>query len=160
MSYKDMMLISPFEAEQLLPQICQSEKTQLLIYAPRRNRGFSSLDKLDLYSVPVSLHTPEVPPSLRIQLNLFSGQLYIGCYKEYLEICEFLGVSPVRCPEGWLVAADGFILKGESRSAFSRSPLTFLKILMSQIRKGSGKINKTHVGKILDGNQLCEVDFE
>lgn len=160
---KYMMVISPYEACKILPRIRSSEtKVTLHLYSPRQHEGFPPLDGLALYTVPRRSELLEIPTSLRIQLNLFSGQLYISTYREYQEICEFLGVASVKTPEGWSVAADGFILTDAHRlgSPFHQSPLEFLKVLMSQIRKDCQDISKTHIGKILDGKLLRESDFE
>ena len=160
---KHMMIISPYEACKILPKIRSSKtKVTLHLYSPRQHEGFPPLDGLSLYSVPRRFETLEIPTPLRIQLNLFSGQLYIATYREYQEICEFLGVASVKTPEGWSVAADGFIITDAQRlgSPFHQSPLKFLKILMSQIRKGCQDISKTHIGKVLDGKLLRESDFE
>jgi hypothetical protein len=131
------------------------------VYGPRQNQGYSSLDTLVLYNVPASSVVTEIPGFLKIQLNLFAGQLYFNSYKEYCEVCDFLGVASIKTPEGLNVAADGFIVGGTQRSktTFRQSPLKFLKVLMSQVRKECQEIDKTHMGKVLDGKLLCPCDF-
>ncbi|OJZ80454.1 hypothetical protein ASPFODRAFT_147945, partial [Aspergillus luchuensis CBS 106.47] len=121
------------------------------------------IDKLDLYTIPkkTSTRPRRVPESLRIQLNLFAGQLYISLYNEYCEICRFLGVAFTAAPEGLVVAADGFIVENQQAGAkFTQSPLRFLKVFMSRIRKDGQEIDKTHLGKILDGKLLLMADFQ
>jgi hypothetical protein len=67
---------------------------------------------------------------------------------------------------GVTVAADGFILqkggydKGKSTLTFRHSPIKFLKILMSQIRRNEEGISQTHIGKIFDGMILRLSDFQ
>ncbi|KAI9370544.1 hypothetical protein BJX61DRAFT_544525 [Aspergillus egyptiacus] len=156
-SVKHMIIISPFEANELRPEILRSKAVMMHLYAPRQNGSFSSLDRLDLYSVPASSAVIEVPTALRIQLNLFAGQLYIESFDEYREICAFLGVASVPTPEGVTVAADGFIV---GNTNFTKSPLKFLRLLMSQIRKDGQEIDKTHLGRLLDGKLLSMTDFE
>ncbi|KAF9894652.1 hypothetical protein FE257_006540 [Aspergillus nanangensis] len=150
---KHMIVISPYEANELCPQIAKSRAVMMHLYAPRQNRTFSPLDKLNLYAVPASSTDIHIPESLVIQLNLFAGQLYISSYNEYLKICDFLGVASVPTPEGLTVAADGFIVASiqQAETKFARSPLKFFKVLMSKIRKDGQEIDKTHLGKILDG---------
>lgn len=156
-----MMVISPYEADHLLPEIRHSKFVTLHLYAPRQNQGFSPLDKLRLYNVPRGPDTIDIPETLRIQLNLFAGQLYLGSYSEYQRLCDFLGVASVKTPDDQVVAADGFIVQGNqaSSTAFHQSPLKFLKVLMSQIRKDCQEIDKTHLGHIVDGRLLCPSDF-
>ncbi|KAJ9257552.1 hypothetical protein DTO195F2_5534 [Paecilomyces variotii] len=157
---KHMIVISPYEANELLSAILKSKKITMHMYAPRQNRIFSALDNLGLYPIPRADSVVfDIPTTLRIQLNLFAGQLYISSFDEYREICEFLGVAYYAAPEGLTVAADGFIVAPD-RAIFTKSPLKFLKVLMSQIRKDGQEIDKTHIGKLLDGKLLTMDDFE
>ncbi|KAJ6041580.1 hypothetical protein N7460_006970 [Penicillium canescens] len=156
-----MMIISPYEANCLMPEIRKSNAVSLRLYAPRHNRGCLPLDKLALYTVPEHANKSEAPDILRIELNLFAGQLYLDSYSEYKDLCEFLGVASFKTPAGLVVAADGFIQGGSQRirEVFSQSPLKFLKVLMSQIRKDCQDIGRTHMGHILDGRLLFPSDF-
>jgi hypothetical protein len=99
-----------------------------------------------------------------VQLNLFTGQLYLGSFKEYVEVCAFLGLAWEKAEEGCVVAADGFIMQDNSgtrtsSSMFSDSPVKFLKVLMMKIRRNCEGIDKTHMGRILDGRLLRLSDF-
>jgi hypothetical protein len=158
---RHMLVISPFEANRLHSQVRKSKAVRMHIYSPRQNRSLLSLDGLTLYNVCIDRAAFDIPNSLRIQLNLFAGQLYISSYREYHEICEFLGVASVKTPSNLVVSADGFIVasKQQSRTTFSRSPLKCLKTLLSQIRKHGQEIDKTHLGMILDGKLLGVRDF-
>lgn len=157
-----MMIISPFEANNLMPAIRKSTSVSLHIYAPRQSRGFPSLDRLTLYTVPADVDGRKIPDMFRILLNLFSGQLYLESYAEYKDLCEFLGVASVKTPPGFVVAADGFIKQGiqGTKKNFSQSPLKFLEVLMSQIRKDCQDIGRTHIGKIVSGQLLLPLDFQ
>lgn len=157
-----MMIISPFEANLLMPEIRKSTTISLHLYAPRQSQGFASLDSLTLYTVPEGVDRDKIPDHYRIQLNLFSGQLYLDSYSEYKDLCDFLGVASVKTPPGFVVAADGFIKQGieGARSSFSESPLKFLEVLMSQIRKDCQEIGRTHIGKIVGGQLLFPLDFQ
>ncbi|KAJ5168682.1 uncharacterized protein N7482_004276 [Penicillium canariense] len=156
-----MMIISPYEANFLISEIRKSGSVTLHAYRPRQNRGFASLDHLRLYNVPDYARNISVPEILRIQLNLFSGQLYLRSYVEYQQLCEFLGVASVKTPDDLLVAADGFIEQRGvgAKSTFHQSPLKFLSILMSQMRKDCQEIGRTHLGRILSGQLLSVSDF-
>ena len=157
---ENVVIISPYEANHLLPKIRQSEAVMLHIYAPRQNLAYPSLDRLTLYNVSAASASIDIPDNIRIQLDLFAGQLYIGSYIEYKQLCDFLGVAYVKTPEGLTVADDGFILGENEKTTFSRSPLKFLEALMSQVRKDCQVIDKTHLGKILRGMILCPSDFQ
>ncbi|KAJ5185732.1 hypothetical protein N7472_010572 [Penicillium cf. griseofulvum] len=155
-----MIIISPYEANCLLPDIRRSKCVTLHQYAPRQNFAFGSLDKLSLYNVPEDSGTIEIPDELRMQLNLFAGQLYLESYAEYQRLCAFLGVASVATSGDICVDTHGFIESEDNKgSAFRQSPIEFLKVLMSQIRKDAQDIDKTHVGRILNGLLLFPSDF-
>lgn len=159
---KHMVIVSPFEANKLHSRLQMSKVVMMHIYAPRQNQNHLSLDDLKLYSVPKTVTRLHIPAVLKIQLNLFAGQLYMSSYDEYRQLCDFLGVLSSKTPRGYVVAADGFIMAMDkpSTTTFTKSPLTCLKRLMSQMRKDGQEIGKTQVGKILDGKLLYPSDFE
>jgi hypothetical protein len=162
---KHMIIISPHEAQELLPVIERSTSVALHVYAARPHLGFRALDDLNLYTVPVGLKKRSLPRHLVIQLNLFAGQLHLSSFREYIEVCEYLGLAWDKTEEGFVVAPDGFILHGRnkqeaSRSPFTNSPVQFLKVLMTKIRRNDKSIDKTHMGTILDGRLLRRSDFE
>ncbi|KAL3412906.1 hypothetical protein V8F44DRAFT_645694 [Aspergillus fumigatus] len=157
-----VIIISPYEAMHLLPEVRRSTGATIHLYAPRQNLSFVSLDRLHLYNIPSRPDSIDIPDDLKIQLNLFAGQLYIASYPEYLRLCDTLGVASAATPDNFTVAADGFILRGNvtSKSTFSQSPLKFLQVLLSQIRKDGQDISKTHIGRLLDGRLLELRDFD
>ncbi|KAJ9492030.1 hypothetical protein VN97_g1201 [Penicillium thymicola] len=154
-----MMIISPYEANFLMPAIEKSKAVALHLYAPRQNREFAPLDRLMLYNTPQIQDMSPIPTILRMQLNLFAGQLYLETYGEYQELCAFLGVASAPTTPGLSVAADGFIHTNIS-GTFPRSPLKFIKFLLSQIRKDCRDIRRTHLGRIVDGRLLTRSDLE
>lgn len=167
---KHVIVISPHEAQVLLPEIQKSSKTTLHVYSPRPSQEFSPLDKLDLYTVPSSPIVPCTPFPLRLraQLNLFAGQLYLGSMSEYVELCDMLRLSRHEADEGTSISADGFILSSTSgtisaiieASTFTSSPVKFLKVFLAKTRRDCQSIEKTHLGKILDGALLQENDLQ
>ena len=161
-----MMIISPFEAHCIMPEVRKSDSVTLHLYSPRINLGHGSLDALDLYTVPERTVTRILPRNLVLQLNLFAGQLYFGSFEEYVEVCGFLNLAWKKAENGCIVAADGFILTDEIRkgisgsvSRFKDSPINFLKALMMKIRRNCEGIDKTHMGKMLNGILLEPSDF-
>jgi hypothetical protein len=157
-----IIIISPHEANKLHSEVRISRAVMMHVYAPRQNRSLLSLDDLNLYPITNRLVAFNIPTILKIQLNLFAGQLYMSSYDEYCQLCDFLGVLSMKTPGSYVVAADGFIVgkNGPSTTTFTQSPLKFLKTLMSQIRKDGQEISKTHLGKILEGTLLYPSDFQ
>lgn len=160
-----IMIISPYEAEGLLSEIKKSKTVTLHLYAPRLNPAFRAMDGLDLYTVPELPETWNLPRRLALQLGLFSGQLFLGSFSEYTDMCELLGLAWEKAGDGCVVAADGFVMQngsgqGAFRSSFSDSPVKFLKVFMTKIRRNCEGISKTHMGTILDGSLLRRSDFE
>ncbi|KIW91627.1 uncharacterized protein Z519_07595 [Cladophialophora bantiana CBS 173.52] len=162
---KCMVIISPYEAQELQSTVGQSKNVALHLYAPRPNLGFRALDGLDLFTVPEA-RGRVLPRRQVLLLNIFAGQLYLSSFKEYVETCALLELASEKAKEGCIVAADGFIIRdcigtGESKSgsAFDRSPVPFLKVLMTKIRRNCQSIDKTHMGTILDGRLLRPSDF-
>jgi hypothetical protein len=160
---KLMVIITPFEANELYNLVENSTYVKVHLYGPRFNLGAPTLDRLDLYNVS---NTPNdstyIPPMLVIQLNLFAGQLYLVSFEEYVRVCECLGVT-WESREDLIVDADGLIRKhndqAKSISNFQHSPLKFLKVLISKIRRSGEDIDKTHIGKLFNGMILCPEDF-
>ncbi|KAM0714645.1 hypothetical protein Q7P37_009943 [Cladosporium fusiforme] len=164
-----VMVISPFEANLLYPCMEGSPNT-LHVYKPRSNLGYAALDDLLLHTVSASKLSPVVPRALLAQLSLFSGQLYISSYADYLEICLFLGVSARKLTEemeheGWQLDADGFILrdgKGQpgGRPGMRSSPVSFFKAFLSKIRRNGDGIHKTHMGGLLEGKLFSSAEWQ
>lgn len=79
-----MVVISPYETQELLNEIKTSGKTNLHLYWPRPTQDFRDLDKLNLYTVPSSAKSNLTPLPLRTQalLNFFAGQLYLSSMEE------------------------------------------------------------------------------
>lgn len=158
-----MVIISPYEAQELLPRIGSCNKVTLHIYKARQNLGFNSLDSLNLCATSKRPQRPSIPRHL-IQLNLFAGQLYFPSFEEYTEMCNFLNIAWQKAGEDLVVAADGFIIH-DTRSnrrlpLFQSSPVKFLKMLLTKIQRNCDEIGKTHMGKILDSNFLLPSDFD
>lgn len=160
-----MMIISPYEANELLPNIQQSQHTALHLYAPRQNLGYRSLRNLNLFTDPEALKDREIPCQLLTALNLFAGQLYIDSLDDYVGICKFLGIACEPAKDGEIIGADGFIYldyagRVGGESGLSASPVEFFNIFLTKIRRNCETIEKTHMGKVLDNQLLSQEDFE
>lgn len=142
-----LVLISPYEANTLLPDIRRSTKVNLHQYSPRVTEAMKPLDNFEFYAIPSLPSTWGGPASSTVsQLNLFAGQLYLADYNDYLAVCNFLGLHDSR-----------FVL-GMASSPFTKSPLPAIKELIALRRKGMNHAS-THMGKLLHMTPLSKDDF-
>jgi hypothetical protein len=154
-----LVILSPHEANKLMPIIRKSKKVTLHLFSPRVNSSYAPLDALDLYQVGCNFTPAAVPRSLTTQLNLFAGSLYLSSFQEYIELCDFLGLSHTDVAQGQQVATDGFVTPPAGKWALKQSPVPLLCTLLMRIRKEGEGLEKTHLGKILSGVRLEEADF-
>ncbi|KAK3317279.1 hypothetical protein B0T19DRAFT_389380 [Cercophora scortea] len=162
-----MVIISQWEANEIKPLLESSPSTSstnravLHSYLPRSNLTFRSLEDLNFYTVPSVAEDWSVPRALVMQLNLFAGQLYLRSYKEYVQLCRYLGVAHTENRSNEKIASDGFVGKrrGYHDCVFDSSPIAFLKVMLKKIRRDCVSIEKTHLGRILAGEVLSEKDF-
>jgi hypothetical protein len=162
-----LVILSPYEANHLLPAIKSSDKVHLHLYTPRISKSLKPCDELTLYSVPAVPAGWTPPSSLMDLLNLFAGQLYLKDYETYIRLCRFLCVyaRDLEGEDDIEVGCDGFISPNTRpkhvRNAypFQTSPLDSLRTLMGLRRKGM-RFALTHMGKLLDGRLLSEDDFD
>ena len=137
---RHIIILSPYEAQMLLPDIWNSKRVTLHLYAPRPNLEIRPIDGLDLYRVTAMATLSTLPRRYVTLLNLFVGQLYLDSFSEYVEVCDTLGLAWQTAEEGSTIAADGFIIRGssgqmDSASTFLDSPVSCLQVLMIKIRK-------------------------
>lgn len=158
-SIRHMIIISPYEAQQLLPSIKESPSVALHLYAPRPNLGYRPLDSLQLHTVPDRTMS-KIPQSLIIELNLFSGQLYFQSFQEYLSVCHFLKIDRSELKEERHNSSDEFSGNSYAESRFVECPLKFFRVLLTKIRRSCENIDKTHMGSILDERLLSPKEFE
>ena len=160
------VFLSPFEVNELLPEIRTSKSVRLHIYTPRTHKALRSCDDLLLHTIPAVPPHWTAPPLLVDQLNLFAGQLYLRDYDTYIRVCRFLCVYANDLDDAgyFKVQNDGFIepahrpLKARRDRSFQKSPLPFLRDLIGLRRMGM-QFSLTHMGKILDGRPLRKEDF-
>ncbi|KAJ4374686.1 hypothetical protein N0V86_007559 [Didymella sp. IMI 355093] len=138
---KHLVLLSPYEANLLLPIIEKSKKATMHLFAPRHNSSFAPLDKLELWNVGKSFSTSSLTQDLKLQLHLFSGSLYFDSYEEYSHLCDALGLLRTTPTTEHQVSACGFITPPRGTWGLKKSP-------------------KTHLGKVLNTLLLKKSDFE
>ncbi|EEP78506.1 predicted protein [Uncinocarpus reesii 1704] len=164
----DLIIISQYEADRLLPIIELSRNTTLSAYAPRLTQTMASFRDLDFVAFE------QQPPSARAlaalplrQLEFFAGNLYFDSFALYQEFCGFLGLVTDQTPDSKnvTVSDDGFVDR-QGRSVlgwpvacpFTSSPLQLLNTLVAIQRRGQA-FQRSHVACILDRKMLTEEDF-
>ncbi|KAK0208018.1 hypothetical protein DFS33DRAFT_1300737 [Desarmillaria ectypa] len=159
-----LVVLSPFEVNELLSDIRTSSKVHLHIYSPKVSVSTKPFDDLQFYCIPEP--SIEINDDLLItQLNIFAGQLYIQDYEKYRRLCSFLGLyhGQRSADVDVTILSDGFIKpqyhgKGDI-SPFTMSPVPFWKALLGSRRKGHPYL-ATHVGKMLHGHVLTPESFD
>ena len=158
-----LVLLSPFEADRLMPDIRASKFVHLHVYAPRTSQRMKPSDDLQLYSIPPLPSNWTPPWALIDQLNIFAGQLYLRDYESYLRLCRLLDIPATKESRNERFAqrnppnTDGGPKK--KAKASSSSPLAFVQALLAIRRRGL-PFGQTHMGKIVQGQLLTEKDFQ
>lgn len=155
---RHMLIVSPYEAQKLLPIVKGSSHVNLHVYAPRPNLGYRPLDSLDLYTTP-GLNASRIPRPLIIELNLFAGQLYFDGFGEYTQVCRFLGINQQDKSEDSPTGADAGEGDDEMACRFAEDPVKFFKVHLTKVRRNCESISKTHMGNLLDYRLLTAEDF-
>ncbi|KAF8550398.1 hypothetical protein OG21DRAFT_1514065 [Imleria badia] len=162
-----LVILSPFEADRLMPYIRLSEHVHLHLYTPRTTERMKPSDDLKWYTIPAVPDDWTPPWALIDQLNVFAGQLYLGDYTSYVRLCHFLGVHTEDLPLGndgnATIQRNWFNFPGslepEIEITFDETPLPFVMMLLAIRRRGMD-FSKTHMGNILRGQLLTEKDFQ
>ena len=154
-----VVVISPYEANALLPAIRKKNKVRLHVYAPRVTSSMRSFSDLTFHTIPdLPRAGPwSAPAHIRTELNLFAGQLYFDSREEYERTCVLLALSMAH-PGAEYCEIDGFVPpqhRTGARSPLATSKVAILKTLIGLRRKGMG-YSKTHIGLILNANPLSE----
>ncbi|KXH26599.1 hypothetical protein CSIM01_02900 [Colletotrichum simmondsii] len=146
------IIISPFEAQELLPDIQNSRFVSLHLYAPRPNLGFRPLDDLNLFTIPHQRLLQNLPLRLVTELNLFSGQLYVKSMEQYRDLRRFLTLESDDSRADYEIELPQVIDRGYL--------VQFIKVVLMKIRRNCESIDKTHVGRVLEQRTLDASDFE
>ncbi|KAI9432009.1 hypothetical protein H4582DRAFT_1999905 [Lactarius indigo] len=151
------IVISPYDANKLLPTIRKSNKVRLHIYAPRVTASMRSFSGLTFHVIPrlPARAAWTAPAHMRTELDLFAGQLYFDSREEYERVCVLFALRMAH-PGAKQIEVDGFVRPeyrtGEG-SPFSVSMIATFKRLTGLRRKGMG-YDKTHLGRVLDARPL------
>lgn len=165
--HNDLLIISPFEANELLPQIKRSKKIRLHTYAPRVVKAMISFSDLNFYTPNAGPDDAPVLAAVVRALNLFAGSLYLDDKAEYNALRSGLGlITQHPQAEGVPVQSDGFVAPQDREKIgwpgtchFSKSPVPFFKELFVLRRNGQG-FGHTHMGHLLAGKELRADAFD
>lgn len=167
-TFPDLMLISPFEANELLPRMRDCPLVSLNIYSPRISKSMPpALSQLTFLRIGGPTHQSSPKAESLTVLNLFAGSLCFQSYQEYQNLCEFLGLVGGRTvlQPGVIVSSDGFVdpasreLLGWGECVFANSPMPLIRALLSIRRKGCDW-DRTDMGHLVDAMVLKAEDFE
>lgn len=163
----ELLILSQFEANSLLPEIRKSEHTRLHIYAPGTAKTMCSFRNLNFLSVSVSAEDHLPAEEVTRDLELFAGSLFFNSFIDYRSFRHYLALvtdSLDDIPEG-ATSNEGFVAE-ESREAlmwpvdspFKENPLPFLDALANMRSEGHG-YSQSHVGSILESTILTSDQF-
>ncbi|KAG1816832.1 uncharacterized protein BJ212DRAFT_1299559 [Suillus subaureus] len=106
-----LVIVSPFKANVLLPDIQASKQVHLHAYTPHVIKMTKSCDDLHLYITP-SISVQWMPDDTPIcQLNVFAEQLYFPHQRTYVKLCRLLGIytADLKYQGTFVIQSDGFI---------------------------------------------------
>ncbi|KAI5254025.1 hypothetical protein E4T42_02630 [Aureobasidium subglaciale] len=162
-----LLIISPHEANELLPEIKASGKIRLHTFAARLNKRMARFNHMNFYTP--NARPDDVAPAAHVirDLELFSGSLYVDNMAKYERLCHFLGVATASTrPQNKPVQTDGFVdvkvrkeVGWPEDCPFNRSPLPFFKHILS-LRMHGQAFDHSHMGAMLNGRALQEAAFE
>lgn len=166
----DLILLSPYEVEELLPLIRVSNKIKLHLFAPRTSASMLALDELRYFTLPTGIEVSTPSLTVTMQLNLYSGTLFLSNIESYKEMCQLLRLylRKVRSDIAGTgaVNSNGFVNDPTARKklkmtrrGFEQDPTSFFRALF-QLRRNGRTFRPSHMGKILFGQRLSEDDFK
>lgn len=164
--HNKLLLISQYEANELMTPIRKSTEVRLHTFAPRLNKAMVSFNDMDFYTIGASSGKFACSDAAVRNLNLFAGSLYLEDAASFESLRCFLGlVSQSRRAGDLAVNSDGYvdpevrkIVGWPSASPFKGSPLPFLKEVCS-LRRGGKGFAQTHIGHLVEGRALRQDAF-
>ncbi|KAJ5555252.1 hypothetical protein N7461_003722 [Penicillium sp. DV-2018c] len=163
--HNDLVIVSQYEANLILPIVRQSTHARLNIYSARFTKPMRSFGNLDFFGVGAICRIPS--RRMGCCLELFSGSLYFDTFDEYKDFRYFLGLIndhygdiPLGgvTPEGFVQPFARQQLQWPLDSPFAANPLPFLAELVHIRTRGSG-YQQSHVGSIIRAIQLTLETF-
>lgn len=157
-----LVLLSPFEADLLIPDIRVSKYVHLHVYVPRISDRMQPTDDLMFYTIPPVPDNWTPPWDLIDQLNVFAGQLYLRDWDSYLRLTHFLGIhKPPREDKMEKISRYNLFNVGSFKKFENTHTDSLLPsvIMLLAIRRRGLPFADTHMGRILQGQSLTEEDF-
>ncbi|KAI4755334.1 hypothetical protein E4T52_08277 [Aureobasidium sp. EXF-3400] len=165
--HNKLLLISQYEANELMFLIRTSPKVRLHTFAPRLNKAMVSFNDMDFYTIGGSSQKFACSDAVVRNLSLFAGSLYLEDEANYDSLRCFLGlVSQTRRAGDLVVNSDGYFdpdvrkkIGWPSGCPSKGSPLPFLKEVCS-LRRGGKGFAQTHMGHLVEGRALRQDAFD
>jgi hypothetical protein len=167
-SHSQTVIISPYEANKLIPLIRLSPYVRLHVYSPKVTKDMGRFDEMESLSLS-AMPRRKLDDDVLRTLNLLAGQLCLSdLKKEYMGLCAFLGLylENVSDDDKDHIDAEGGFMSairrqelGREGSPFEKNPVGFVKEVMKFRRKGQDYL-ETHMGKLLSAVPLTERDFD
>jgi hypothetical protein len=159
-----VVAFSPYEVNELLPQLKTSKAVRLHIFAPRGNLFMQPFEDLDRFVLPSNPPATPLPRALALQLNLFSGSLYLRDYKTYKDMCLTLRLHfddlPPHLANPDIIDLSCYVKDSSARlelgmaePGFSSTPIPFFRKILVLRRYGQN-LGPSHMGRILYGSAL------
>ncbi|KAL2824344.1 hypothetical protein BDW59DRAFT_147523 [Aspergillus cavernicola] len=163
----DLLLLSQYEANELLPEVNASETTTLHVYTPRTTKSMRSFGDLRFFHTGARFDDQRSPHENTQDLELFAGSLYFESFRRYENFRQFLGLITDDCrqiPDNRL-SDEGFVdeqtrqeIGWPVQSPFRSNPLPFLDAIFNLRSRGHGYL-QTHIGMILGARRLTADQF-
>jgi hypothetical protein len=164
---KEIVLVSPYEADQLISQLEKQSVVRLHVYSPKVTKTMVSFETLRFHTIPASLDESPLPETSLYGLGLFAGSLYIRDFPAYQRLCNLLGIatSIIDDPEHINVTVDRFVPRaGRLRLGwsvdcpFEKCPIPFFRALTALRMKGQEFVHSP-IGGLFSGRILTKESF-
>lgn len=169
------VIISDYEANKHWQKILDSDYVDLYSYVAKSTPEEAQRCDHLVSQTGAAPSDAGYPPRIRIALDLFAGQLYFGTMEEYQQTCSYLDLAYFdKGKTKELTIGGDLFISGRYRKHipavytegtrhwgnFKTSPVPFLTRLIVSVRNHGGSIEHTHMGKLLNGEILTEMDFK
>lgn len=162
---RTLIILSPFEVNELLPRIRKSKFVNLHMYSAKvkgQTPNFYKLSSLAIPAIPDKRQWQDKYPEiedLMVQIHLYAVDLFFDSYELYRKVCEFVGIN-IEQREPLTLHEAGYENKPDTVAiATQEQRLTFLRHLVWARRKEM-KIDYTHMGAILNSRVLEAKEWE
>ncbi|KAL3478443.1 hypothetical protein BJX99DRAFT_107001 [Aspergillus californicus] len=163
----NLLLLSQYEANELIPEVNASKTTRLHVYTPRTTKSMRPFEDLRFFHTGATFDDQRSRHENTRDLELFAGSLYFESFQKYENFRKFLGLVTDdyhQIPDDRL-SNEGFVdeqtrqeIGWPVQSPFRSNPLPFLDAIFNLRSRGHGYL-QTHVGMILGARPLTADQF-